>query len=172
MHSNHLSDSNFCNRRPGTAQVHGFCYNDLAELKRLHAQKYVELPKKSMVLHREGCWQTASWDVFPNGNTTQLWKITQSNEQAAVPAVQPIAMQQFLECWESTKYAFHWCEDPVPPLLQVHRNHQQESMRWGWDGLVAGTDGSVDEHLGTWTIRISWDIPTYLTYPDLSATYG
>jgi hypothetical protein len=27
-------------------------------------------------------------------------------------------------------------------------------------------------HLGTWNIRISWDIPTYLTYPDLSATYG
>jgi hypothetical protein len=54
-------------------------------------------------------------------------------------------MQQLLECWESTKYEFHWCEDPVPPLLQIHRNHQQ-------DGLVAGTDGSVDErteHMGT-----------------------
>ncbi len=80
---------------------------DLAELKRLHAQKHAELPKRSMVLHRESCWQTASWDVFPNSNTTQLWKITPSNEQPAVPAVQPIAMQQFLECWESTKYAFH-----------------------------------------------------------------
>ncbi len=125
---------------------------DLAELKRLHAQKYVELPKKSMVLHREGCWQTASWDIFPNGNTTQLWKITPPNEQPAVPAVQPITMQQFLERWESTRYAFHWCKDPVPRLLQVHRNHQQDSMRWGWDGLVAGTDGSVDErteHMGT-----------------------
>ncbi len=66
---------------------------DLAELKRLHAQKYIELPKKSMVLHRESCWQTASWDVFPNGNTTQLWKTTPSNEQPAVLAVQPIAMQ-------------------------------------------------------------------------------
>ncbi len=30
----------------------------------------------------------------------------------------------------------------------------------------------MDGHLGTWTIRISQDIPTYLTYPDLSATYG
>ncbi len=35
---------------------------------------------------------------------------------------------------------------------------------------VAGTCNNI--HLGTWTIRISWDIPTYLTYPDLSATYG
>jgi hypothetical protein len=67
-----------------------------------------------------------------DGNTTQLWKITPSNEQPSVLVVQPFAMQQFLECWESTRYAFHWCEDPVPPLLQVHSNHQQVSMRWGW----------------------------------------
>jgi hypothetical protein len=53
----------------------------------------VELSKKSMVLHWEGCWQTASWDVFPNGNTTQLWKITPSNQQPAVLAVQLIATQ-------------------------------------------------------------------------------
>jgi hypothetical protein len=102
-----------------------------------------------MVLHRESCWRTASWDVFPNGNTTLLWKITPSNEQPAVPAVQPIAMQQFLECLESTKYASHWCEVSVQPLLQVHSNHQQDS---GWDGLVACTDDSVDErteHMGT-----------------------
>jgi hypothetical protein len=32
--------------------------------------------------------------------------------------------------------------------------------------------GAMYVHLGTWTIRISWDISTYLTYPDLSATYG
>jgi hypothetical protein len=106
-----------------------------------------------MVLHRESCWQTASWDVVPKGNTTQLWKIIPCTEQPAVPAVKPIAMQQFLECWECTKYFFRWCEDPVPPLLQVpsHLNHQQDSMRWGWDGLVAGTDGSVHErteHMG------------------------
>jgi hypothetical protein len=40
-----------------------------------------------MVLHRASGWQTASWDVFPNGNTTQLWKITPGNEQPVVPAV-------------------------------------------------------------------------------------
>ncbi len=102
----------------------------LAELWRLHAQKYVELPKESMVLHREGCWQTASWDVFPTGNITQLWKITPINGQpTAFADLQPIAMQHSLECWESSRYAFHWCEYPVPPLLQIHRNHQQDSMR-------------------------------------------
>ncbi len=101
-----------------------------------------------MELHREGCWQTASWDVFPNGNTTQLWKTTLSNEQPAVLAdFQPIAMQQSLECCESTRYAFHWCEDPALPLLQVHSNRQQDSIRWGCDGLVAGTDGSVDDRV-------------------------
>jgi hypothetical protein len=30
-------------------------------------------------------------------------------------------------------------------LLLVHRNHQQDAARLSWEGLVAGTDGSVDE---------------------------
>ena len=42
------------------------------------------------------------------------------------------------------RYAFHWNEDPVPPRLLIHRQHQQDALRHGWDGLVAGT-GSVDE---------------------------
>jgi hypothetical protein len=39
----------------------------------------------------------------------------------------------------------HWSEDPTPQLL-VHRQHQQDALRHSWDGLVAGTDGSVDKH--------------------------
>ena len=30
-------------------------------------------------------------------------------------------------------------------MLLVHRNHQQDAARLSWEGLVAGTDGSVDE---------------------------
>ena len=30
----------------------------------------------------------------------------------------------------------------------------------------------LGHHLGTWTIRISWDIPTYPDLSYLSATYG
>ena len=41
-------------------------------------------------------------------------------------------------------YAFHWNTDPVPPRLQLHL-HQQDALRHSWEGLVAGTDGSVDE---------------------------
>ena len=37
---------------------------------------------------------------------------------------------------------------------------------------MAQLDVDMIKHLGTMTIRISWDIPTYPTYPDLSATYG
>jgi hypothetical protein len=54
-------------------------------------------------------------------------------------------MQQLLNCGGSDRYAFHWCAHPVPPLLLIHRQHQQDALRHSWTGLVAGTDGSVDE---------------------------
>jgi hypothetical protein len=40
----------------------------------MQAKLYAELPKKTRVLHKEGCWEQASWDVFPTRNITQLWK--------------------------------------------------------------------------------------------------
>ena len=33
---------------------------------------------------------------------------------------------------------------PVPPPLTIYRQHQQDAMKATWEGLVAGTDGSVD----------------------------
>ena len=42
------------------------------------------------------------------------------------------------------RYAFHWCASPVPARLNLYRQHQQDALRYSWDGLVAGTDGSVD----------------------------
>ncbi len=41
----------------------------------LIAHLYAELPKESMVLHKEGCWETAVWDVEPLCSVTQLWKL-------------------------------------------------------------------------------------------------
>ena len=38
---------------------------DLNEMRGMRAQLYVELPKRSRVLHNKGCWEQASWDVFP-----------------------------------------------------------------------------------------------------------
>ncbi len=57
----------------------------------------------------------------------------------------PEGIQQLLNCGGSDRYAFHWCANPVPPLLLIHRQHQQDALRHSWTGLVAGTDGSVDE---------------------------
>jgi len=42
------------------------------------------------------------------------------------------------------RYSFHWCADVVPPRLQYYRQHQQDALRYTWDGPIAGTDGSVD----------------------------
>ncbi len=33
----------------------------------------------------------------------------------------------------------------TPPWLLIHRQHQQDALLHSWDGLVADTDGSVDE---------------------------
>ncbi len=54
-------------------------------------------------------------------------------------------MLQYLDCEGSHRYAFHWCANLVPPLLLIHRKHQQDALLHTWTGLVAGTNGSVDE---------------------------
>jgi hypothetical protein len=33
----------------------------------------------------------------------------------------------------------------APPLLIAHCDHQQDAILLRWEGLIAGTDGSVDE---------------------------
>jgi hypothetical protein len=49
------------------------------------------------------------------------------------------------DLWERQLYNFHWHTNPAPLPLVLYRNHQQDSMRANWEGLVAGTDDSVDE---------------------------
>ena len=116
---------------------------DLASLRRI-ARLYAELPKKSMVLHREGCWETAAWDVEPSRYVSQLWRIdTHPGTLQQGQELHPAAVQQHLDRRDC--YAFHWSEGPVPPRLLLHRQHQQDALRHDWDGMVAGTDGSVDE---------------------------
>ena len=117
---------------------------DLATLWRI-AHLYAELPKESMVLHREGCWETAEWDVEPSTFVTQLWKLdTHPEVRQQGHTLSPGAVQQQLERGGHHRYAFHWNETPAPPRLLIHRQHQQDALRHDWDGLVAGTDGSVD----------------------------
>jgi hypothetical protein len=118
----------------------------LREIAYLHA----ELPKKSMVLHQVGCWETAVWDVKSSRyiKHKQLWKLNTNTEmlQKEQPR-HPEGMLQLLDCggFGSNRYAFHWCADPVPPLLLIHRQHQQDAILHTLNGLVAGTDGSVDD---------------------------
>ena len=62
-----------------------------------------------------------------------------------VSAPLPDEVQSYLEKFDNLRYAFHWEHHQAPLLLLVHRNHQQDAGRLRWEGLVAGTDGSVDE---------------------------
>ncbi len=79
-------------------------------------------------------------------HTTQLWKI---DPQAATlqhgSDLLPAEVQHHLTSSGSQRFAFHWHEGSIPPRLLLYRRHQQDALRHSWDGLIAGTDGSVDE---------------------------
>ena len=125
--------------------VNGLEEQNLTTLRQV-AQLYAELPKKSMVLHRDGYWESAAWDVDSSRFTSQLWKLNiRSAEMQQDPTLCPEVVQQHLSQVEHLRYAFHWREGPIPPRLLLHRQHQQDALRYGWAGLIAGTDGSVDE---------------------------
>jgi ribonuclease HI len=116
----------------------------LATLRRT-ATLYAELPKKSRVLHKPECWETAAWDVEQSRSITQVWRLNTDPKLVHYgPVPNPAIVQHHLGGGGHHRYAFHWSTDPVPPRLLLHRQNQQDSLRHTWDGLVAGTDGSVD----------------------------
>ena len=118
---------------------------DLVVLRKI-ARLYAELPKKSLAVHRMACWETAEWDVEPSRYTTQLWRLdTPAGLPQSDPELLPAIVQQHLTRGGRQSYAFHWSDGVVPPRLLLYRQHQQDALRHSWDGLVAGTDGSVDE---------------------------
>ena len=51
----------------------------LAKIREI-ASLQAELPKKSMVLHQVGCWETAAWDVQSSRYIIQLWKLNTNSE--------------------------------------------------------------------------------------------
>jgi ribonuclease HI len=109
------------------------------------ARLYAELPKKSMILHKAECWETAAWDVEQSWCLTQLWRLEPcAGSLVRDSDLSPETVQQHLCRGGYHQYAFHWCEDPVPPRLLLYRQNQQDALLHSWDGLVAGTDGSVD----------------------------
>ncbi len=93
------------------------------------------------MLHQVSCWETAAWDVELSRFSTQLWSTAEALRQTHHGV-----MYHLLDCEGSHQYVFHWSEDPTPPHLLIHRQHQQDALHYSWDSLVAGTDGSVDEH--------------------------
>jgi ribonuclease HI len=119
---------------------------DLNVLRGLGCTLCALIPARSRVLHGDGCWAEAKWDVIPSRSVTQLWKLcTKKVSDLHRIQLQPLAVQQALGHWEQNRYDFHWCEDPIPRALVLHRQHQQDALRFSWpgDGLVAGTDGGV-----------------------------
>jgi hypothetical protein len=102
-----------------------------------------------MVMHQSDCWETAAWDVEQSRYSTQPWRLhphaTIQQQGPEGPELLPRHVQQLLNCVETQLYAFHWYEGGPPPSFLLYQQHQQDAQRHCWDGLVAGTDGSVDE---------------------------
>ncbi len=118
---------------------------DSSTLLHLRAQLCLELPGKSRVVHKDRCWEEAQWDTFPAHFKTQLWHISGPRTLEHNIANFASELRQHQDRWKHHQYDFHWHDDPVPPALVLYRSHQQDAMRANWEGLVAGTDGSVDE---------------------------
>jgi hypothetical protein len=97
-------------------------------------------------MHRTECWEAAAWDVELSRYTTQIWRL---NPNAATlqqdSELPPEVVKNLLTSCGSQRFAFHWYEGSPPPRLLLYRQHQQDALRHSWDGLIAGTDGSVDE---------------------------
>ena len=55
----------------------------------------------------------------------------------------PTYYPPLLGSWEARRYDFHWRDGPLPEPLRLHQEHQQDSLRHSWTGLIAGTDGGV-----------------------------
>jgi hypothetical protein len=94
-----------------------------------------------------------------------------------------IMMQSIIQVciWYTDKLQFPY----YALVLKDLRGVKEMDVCWLLPGVLTGPEAERPRvvwlirssaisggHLGTWTIRISWDIPTYPTYPDLSATYG
>ena len=131
---------------------------DLHDLRRIGVHLYVELPVDSIVLHQEGCWDQAKWDAYPAKFAMQLWCLNYSGP------VQPTTIQQQLGDWSLCRYNFHWdvAGEPPPEKLVSYREHQQAALWRSWEGLVAGTDGSVawkSEHMGAGYVAGSGPLP-------------
>jgi ribonuclease HI len=119
---------------------------DLTCLQHHGATLIAELPKNSEVLHETRCWVEAAWDARPSRHVTQLWHLSKPAESDWRPDVpRPETVRHRMEGRGHYRFSFHWCEDAVPARLQYYRQHQQDALRYSWDGVIAGTDGSVDE---------------------------
>ena len=120
--------------------------SDLTCLQHHGATLIAELPKNSEVLHETRCWAEAAWDVRPSRHVTQLWHLSSPSASYRRPVEpRPETVRHRMEGRGHYRFSFHWCEHAVPARLQYYRQHQQDALRYSWDGVIAGTDGSVDE---------------------------
>jgi hypothetical protein len=113
----------------------------LAKLRRV-ACLQAELPKKSRVLHQVGCWETAAWDVETSRFIMYNFRITAASTSPRSKAA-ALRLRGIPSLCLPLVREFSPPPAPHPPSALTQ--HQQVALRHSWDGLVAGTDGSIDK---------------------------
>jgi hypothetical protein len=118
---------------------------DIKKLRELRAEREVDLPAKSLILHHIQCWSAAKWDSQSSRYTSQLW-LLRPLLGSATTYTDPGVVRERLGSWDNRRYDFH--HDPVcsSRSLNSYRACQQDAVRFTGEGLFGGCDGSVDRN--------------------------
>ena len=119
---------------------------DLSILRTLGARLCAALDPACLVHHDSRCWSEARWDTVPARYASQLWLLP-GLQGAVWQTAQNQSIQHSLGDWTTRRYDFYYPRGCMSTHLRLYRAHQQDSLLFSWQGLVAGTDGSV--HYGT-----------------------
>jgi len=117
---------------------------DIKKLRELRAEREVDIPAKSLVLHHIQCWSAAKWDSQSSRYISQLWLLRPHLVSGIAP--DPLIVRERLGSWDNRRYDFH--HDPECPShnLKSYRACQQDAVRFTGEGFFGGCDGSVDRN--------------------------
>ena len=118
---------------------------DIKKLRELRAEREVDLPAKSLVLHHIQCWSAAKWDSQCSRYVSQLWLLRPPLGSGITYTYQGTVRER-LGSWDNWRYDFHDNQGCPSRSLNSYRACQQDAVRLTGGGLFGGYDGSVDRN--------------------------
>ena len=118
--------------------------DDLRSLRQHQAHLIKLIPRQNQVVHATDCWSEARWDGHESVCATQLWLIENENKEINYSKIRPLDLHHKIGDWNQRRYDFHLHKALPSSLLHLYRQNQQDALRYGWDGIVAASDGGAD----------------------------